>query len=478
MTGFEETRGLSSGPAEILFFVAQVLIAGAVTVHVLLRKRSVRAAMGWIGVAWLSPLIGGLIYYLFGINRVTRRALNLGKRARGGTISLPVRLAESPNIETLAGVSLRVTGNPLTAGNTISLLRGGDEAYPAMLAAIRAARQSIALTSYIFRNDTVGRSFASALIEARARGVAVRILLDGVGVGYILPAILRQLQRGGVPAARFLHSWAPWRMPFLNMRNHKKILIVDGTIGFTGGLNIGAENSARLSGKDHVDDVHARIAGPVVRQLMETFARDWSFTTGELLDQAIWWPEAASKGSILARGIASGPDADNDKLETILGAALSQARSRIRIVSPYFLPDQRLQFAMAEARLRGVVVEIVIPEISDFHFMDWAMRAHLRFNPGLPPAVYLNPPPFCHAKLMTLDQEWCLIGSSNWDTRSLRLNFEFDLECYDRTLTAELDSLIDQKIVQSRKLSDEELMSAPTWKQLRDAATRLALPYL
>lgn len=467
-----------SGPIEILFFVAQVLVAGAATFHVLLRKRSVRAAMGWIGVAWLSPLIGALLYYLFGINRVTRRALNLGKRGRGGVTHLPVRFAEAPNIETLAGVSLRVTGNPLTAGNSVSLLRGGDEAYPAMLAAIRGARHSIALTSYIFRNDSVGRSFAGALIEARSRGVAVRVLLDGVGSGYILPAILRQLQAGGVPAARFLHTWAPWRMPFLNMRNHKKILVADGATGFTGGLNIGAENSARITGKDFVDDVHARIEGPVVRQLMETFARDWSFTTGEVLEGTIWWPDLAQLGSILARGIASGPDADNDKLETILGAALSQARSRVRIVSPYFLPDQRLQFAMAETRLRGVVVEILIPEFSDYSFMDWAMRSHLRFNPGLPPSVYLSPPPFNHAKLMTLDQEWCLIGSSNWDTRSLRLNFEFDLECYDRALTAELDALIDRKIATSRRLSNEELMSAPTWKQLRDAATRLMLPYL
>ncbi len=465
---------------ETLFFILQVVVAACVTVHVLLRKRDVRSALGWIGVAWLSPLVGGLLYYLFGINRVTRRALHLGKlereRIAATRHSLPP--AEAPNIETLASISLRVSGNPLMSGNSVSLLHGGDEAYPAMLAAIRSARRSVALASYIFRNDSIGRSFVDALVKAQSQGVAVRVLLDGVGSGYILPAVFRHLTARGVPAARFLHTWAPWRMPFLNMRNHKKLLIIDGATGFTGGLNIGVENSARRTSENRVDDVHARIEGPVVRHLMESFAEDWSFTTGEVLDQEIWWPALASKGPILARGIASGPDADHDKLETILGAALTQARGRVRIVSPYFLPDQRLQFAIAETLLRGVAIDILIPEKSDYPFMGWAMLANLRFLTELPVRIYLTPPPFDHAKLMTLDREWCLIGSSNWDTRSLRLNFEFDLECYDWTLTAALDALIDSKIARSRPLGHEEIMAAPKWQQLRNAASRLMLPYL
>ncbi|MGH7119023.1 MAG: phospholipase D-like domain-containing protein [Acetobacteraceae bacterium] len=471
---------VSPDVVEILFLIVQVVVAASVTAHVLLRKRNVRSALGWIGVAWLSPLIGGLLYYLFGVNRVSRRALHLGKlgRAWSQVARHPLPTEEAPNIETLASIGLRVTGHPLTSGNNVTLLHGGDVAYPAMLAAIRDARQSIALASYIFRNDSIGRSFVGALGEAQSRGVAVCVLLDGVGCGYILPAVLRKLTAGRVPVARFLHTWAPWRMPFLNMRNHKKLLIVDGTTGFTGGLNIGAESAARLTSRNRIDDVHARIEGPVVRHLMETFANDWSFTTGEVLDQTIWWPELTPIGPIIARGIASGPDADRGKLETILGAALTQARARVRIVSPYFLPDQRLQFAITETLLRGVAVDIVIPEVSDYRFMSWAMRAHLRFLTEFPVNVYVSPPPFDHAKLMTLDREWCLIGSSNWDTRSLRLNFEFDLECYDWTLTAELDKLIDRKIAQSRRLSREELMAAPTWQQLRDAATRLLLPYL
>ena len=467
---------------QYLIIAVYVLVAGAVTVHVLLTKSDVRAALAWIAVAWLSPIFGALVYFVFGINRVTRRALHFGRpsRQRGGASGPPAEPTVPPNIGALARVGQRVTGSPLIAGNAVTAFHGGDEAYPEMLAAIDNARHSVALASYIFRDDAVGRSFVGSLIEAKKRGVEVRVLIDSVGSGYFWSATLRDLEASRIRTARFLHTWVPWRMPFLNMRNHKKLLIVDGAIGFTGGLNIGADHSRRLARKrnEYVDAVQVRVEGPVVCQLMDTFARDWSFTTEEVLNQDAWWPDIEPCGPVFARGIHSGPDADIYKLETIVGAALAQARTQIRIVTPYFLPDQRLQFAIAQAGLRGVKVEILIPERCDYVFLDWAMRAHLRFFEDVPATVYLTPSPFNHAKLMTVDGEWCLIGSSNWDTRSFRLNFEFDLECYDRALTAEIDALIERKISQSRRLRPRELADVPKWAKLRDAAARLMLPYL
>ncbi len=467
---------------QFLFATIYVLIAAAVTVHVLQTKSDVRAALGWIALAWLSPFFGAFVYFVFGINRVGRRALHLAKRSpqEGAAAGPGAQPDMADNICVLAAASQRVTGSPLIAGNAVAVKHGGDEAYPAMLEAIRNARHSIALASYIFRHDAVGRAFVAALIEAQTRGVAVRVLIDSVGSGYFWSGTLRDLEAGQVPTARFLHTWVPWRMPFLNMRNHKKLLIVDGTVGFTGGLNIGSDHSRRLAKKrnEYVDAVQVRIEGPVVSQLMQTFAQDWSFTTGEALEGDAWWPDSAPAGRVFARGIPSGPDADIYKLETILGAALAQAKTRVRIVTPYFLPDQRLQFAIAQAVLRGVTVEILIPEHCDYAFIDWAMRAHLRFFEDVQAAVYFTPAPFNHAKLVTMDGEWCLIGSSNWDTRSFRLNFEFDLECYDRTLTADIDALIEKKIAQCRKVDLAALAAAPRWVQLRDAAFRLLLPYL
>jgi cardiolipin synthase len=465
---------------QILIVATHVVLASIATSHALLKKSDVRAALGWIALVWLSPFLGEMLYYFFGINRVTRRALRFCKlEQRRCSVTSP---AEEPvvsaNIAALVAISQRVMGIPLMAGNVVSALRGGDEAYPAMLAAIGNARRSIALASYIFRSDAAGHTFVEALIAARRRDVVVRVLLDGIGSGYFQSAILRQLEAGEIPVARFLHTWLPWRMPVLNMRNHKKLLIVDGTIGFTGGLNIGIENSSRFTSKKNVDDVHARVTGPVTGQLMDAFARDWSFTTSEVLDQEVWWPTPKAAGPVFARGIQSGPDEDINSLETILAAALAQARERVRIVTPYFLPDEQLQFAITQARLRGVTVDIVIPEHCNFIFMDWAMRAHLRFFRDTPVNIYVSPLPFDHTKLMTVDGEWCLLGSSNWDTRSLRLNFEFDLECYDSALATDIDALIDRKIRRSLRLDYPELMSKPRWVRLRDAAVRLLLPYL
>jgi cardiolipin synthase len=267
-------------------------------------------------------------------------------------------------------------------------------------------------------------------------------------------------------------------MPFLNMRNHRKLLLVDGRIAFLGGMNIAAEHCRRLQSRNAVDDVHFRLEGPAVRAAMEAFARDWTFTTGENLDAACWWPPLPSDGPVLARGISSGPDDDIYRLEHILGAALSLARERVRIVTPYFLPDARLQFAIAQACLRGVKVEIALPEVSDQHVMDWAMRAHVRFFRHIAAHFVMTPPPFDHSKLVTVDGQWCVVGSSNWDTRSLRLNFEFDLECCGADFTRAIDALIDARMARGRDLTAEGLLGRPMWIQLRDAAARLLMPYL
>jgi cardiolipin synthase len=473
----------ASWPIQVLETVLAIvypLSAILVTIDVLLKKSDVRAALGWIAAAWLSPIFGALLYYLFGINRVTRRALKLrrfedhqGRRKLDG--QKPVT---SPNVATLAEVGRRVTESELVAGNAIAVLQGGDAAYDAMLKAIGEAKHSVALASYIYRDDAAGHAFSDALIAAHQRGVEVRVLLDSVGIGYFFPAALSRLKKAGVFARRFLHTWVPWRMPFLNMRNHRKLLIVDGRRAFTGGMNIAAEHSHRLNRGAYIDDIHFQVDGPVVRSLMDAFASDWTFTTDENLDQDCWWPSLPEQGTVQARGLRSGPDADIYKIEMLAGAALTLAKKRVRIVTPYFLPDQRLQFAIAQACARGVEVDILLPRVSDHIYMEWAMLGNLRFFNHIPATIYLSDPPFDHSKLMTMDGEWSLIGSSNWDTRSFRLNFEYDLECYDSGLTGTLDAIIDAKIARARRLDCAKLASRPVLYRLRDAAARLLMPYL
>ena len=455
-----------------------LLVATAVTVHVLLTKRDVAATVSWIGLAWLSPVIGSALYWLIGINRVKRRAYRLGRPTPTSVRPIDIAPLAPPldHLEPLQVAGWRITGRHAQPGNRLNMLVHGDEAYPRMLAAIADARHSIALSTYLFRAGEVGARVVTALVDAQHRGVSVRVLIDGFGGGYFRSWGHRALHDQGVPVARFLHSEWPWRMPFLNMRLHSKILVVDGRAGFTGGLNIGDEN--RLLGRPAhpVRDTHFEIAGPVVAQLMAAFAADWLFTSGETLTGPAWFPELPPDGDAIARVITSGPDQEIETIEFAMLSAIAAARRSIRIATPYFLPDERVVSALALAALRGVAVDLVLPERSNHRLLDWAARAQMRPLLDAGCRVWHQPPPFDHSKLMTVDAGWSLIGSANWDVRSLRLNFELDLEVYCARFGARLDAAIARKQGRAVAIADLDARGFPI--VLRDAAVRLLLPYL
>lgn len=466
--------------AEIVWLIG-LGISVLVTVHVLLRKREVGAAIGWIGLAWLSPLAGAGLYLLFGVNRVTRRARKLRVKPSGqvggterwdATASVPGATALSP-LDHAVG---RITRLALRDGNAVIPLRDGDEAYPAMLAAIGEANRSVALSSYIFRDDAVGRLFVEALARAQARGAEVRVLVDGIGSGYFLPRIYRRLRRAGIPAGRFMHSALPWRMPFLNLRSHKKLLVLDGTVAFTGGINIADGNRVAARPAKPIRDTHFRITGPVVEQLVTAFASDWALVMAEELDGPGWFPGLAPTGGMPARVVTSGPDADLRKIELVVLQAIACAKSSIRLATPYFLPSEVLASALGLAASRGLCVDVVVPKVSDHRFVDWAMRAHV--DPLLESGVriWLDEPPFDHSKILVVDEAWCFVGSANWDMRSFRLNFELNVEIYDAALARRLDAFMRSKM--EARLTREDLSARGLPLRLRDAGVRLMLPYL
>jgi len=449
-----------------------------VTLHILLRKREVASAVGWIGLVWFAPISGAIVYVLLGVNRVQRRARRLlpphGRRAR-----MPVQAKAGPSDHHLDALQQgigRITGRALLPGNAIRIYHDGDEAYPPMLDAIAAAQRSIGLSSYIFRDDVWGGRFIEALSMAHKRGVAVRVLIDGIGGGWLRSPAWRHLRRLGVPAERFLHSPLPWRMPFLNLRSHRKILVIDGTTVFTGGMNIADENVMATKPKAPVQDTHFHVEGPVAAQLAEAFAEDWAFAADEDLEGEIWFPELQEAGSAAMRVVDSGPDRDIEKIEFAILQAVACARTSIAIMTPYFLPDDRLISALSLAAMRGVAVDVVIPQISDHTLVDWASRANV--GPLLSDGVrlWLCPPPFRHSKILAVDEAWCLVGSSNWDIRSFRLNFEICVEIYDPALAQTLCRLMHQ--ARGRQLETADLERRALSIRLRDAAARLLLPYL
>jgi cardiolipin synthase A/B len=461
--------------ADVTLAIGFVLAVG-VTIHILLRKREVASAVGWIGLVWFAPILGTVCYAVFGVNRVKRRARQLRPQDEDSADLTALATGVDGDLGPLGRGIGRITGRPLLAGTAVEIFQSGDKAYPPMLDAITAAKVSVGLSSYIFRDDVWGGRFIDALVAAQRRGVAVRVLIDGVGGGWLRSRTFHRLRREGVPAARFLHSPLPWRMPFLNLRSHRKVLLIDGTVGFTGGLNIGDENVLASRPKMPVQDLHFRIEGPVVSQLVAAFAEDWAFAANEDLQGDVWSPHIPPCPGPLARVIDSGPDEDLEKVEFAVLQAVACARTRIDVMTPYFLPDQRLITALSLAAMRGVAVNLVVPRASNHVLVDWATRANI--GPLLDDGVQIwrSPPPFHHTKIMTVDHEWCLIGSCNWDIRSFRLNFELCMEVYDPGLAATLTTLMERARGSALTRAYLDSRSLPT--RIRDAGARLLLPYL
>ena len=472
-----------------LLSAISVALAVWSSAHVILYKRDPRSSISWVGLIWLAPILGSALYFVFGINRIQRKAFRLRRRRppprRAKTPHLSIAEAFVPHppnrlghLHRLARLMGRITQRSLLHGNRIQVLENGDQAYPAMLEAIQAARQSITLSTYIFEGDAAGKRFVDALGSAVSRGVEVRVLIDDIGAHYSWPAVFRLLHRARVPTAAFLPQLLPAYLPYANLRNHRKTLVVDGRIGFTGGINIREGNELAASPRHPIQDLHFRIDGLVVAHLQEVFADDWHFCTKETLDGDQWFPKLEAQGPIAARGISGGPDDNFERMRMAYLGALTCARRSVRIVTPYFLPDISLVAALTMAAMRGVEVDILIPQKNNLLLVQWATMASLWQVLEHGCRVWMTPPPFDHSKLILVDGAWTLFGSANWDPRSLRLNFEFDVECYSRELTGYLEELVRRKLEKAQPvtLADVDRRSLPI--KLRDGIARLFTPYL
>jgi cardiolipin synthase A/B len=463
--------------------LATVVVSLIASGHVVLNKRDVRSALGWIGLIWLAPFAGALAYAVLGVNRIRRRARSLRRTDESPP---PPEERPPPPVLPLAAEHLRplvllgdaVVRRPLVSGNAVELLPGGATAYPAMLAAIEAAHRSVTFATYIFDRGVAGDAFVAALARAHGRGVQVRVLIDAIGVRYSWPPVHWRLRRAGVRTELFLPRLSPAWLPFVNLRNHRKILVVDGRVGFTGGMNVRDEFLASLRRPGPYADLQVRIEGPVVAHLQSAFAQDWAFTTGEPLEGASYFPPLAAAGPVEARGVADGPDEDFEAIRLLLLGALASARRRVRIVTPYFLPDSPLVTALNVAAMRGVEVDVVLPEKSNLPVVHWAQMSQIWQVLERGCRVWLSPRPFDHTKAMTVDGAWSLVGSANWDPRSLRLNFELDVEAYDADLAARVDALVDERLRLARPLTLADMDRRPLAVKLRDGVARLFSPYL
>jgi cardiolipin synthase len=457
-----------------------LFMAIAASIHALLHHRDSRGAFGWIAICIILPIGGPIIYLLFGVNRVNLRArqqysVRLSKEVND-TQAEPVGTPFRP----LSNVGENLTGDGLVSCDEVTVLENGDALYPAMLKAIDAATQTIFLCTYIFDNDATGKEFVLALTAAKNRGIDTKVIVDGMGEWLSVGRIGPSLTKAGISFVRFNPITLTPPALNINLRSHRKLLIVDSTIAFTGGANIGDRHLCSPQRTSHcAQDIHFRLKGRIVDELEWAFLRDWYYCIGTLnftpyKNKNPTRPDAQA----WSRLVLDGPNKEIDRLSDLIIGIIGAAHERVWIMTPYFLPSLDLIGALIAAHLRGVDVRILLPSKNNIKLAHWASRNVLRpiLEKSIP--VYYQPAPFIHSKLMIIDSQYSLIGSANLDPRSLKLNYELGVEMFSAELNGELRSYFAQKQNQSQRITKEDLELRTLFERLRDSVAWLFSPYL
>ena len=361
-----------------------------------------------------------------------------------------------------------LVGSPAVAGNRVTTLLNGDQAFPAMLEAIRSARHSITLEAYIFWPGTVGTAFAEALAERARAGVATHVILDGVGSQKLDDELIEGMRRAGVEVVTF-HPLRWYTLDRVNHRTHRKLLVVDGRVGFTGGLGISDLYLGNAQDKDHWRDGQFRVEGPVVGQLQGAFLDNWIETGGALLQGTEYFPPLDSAGGAWAQAVHSSPGGGTENLRLMYLLAIASAGRTISIANPYFVPNTLAVEMLVAARRRGVNVEVLVPgPITDAGLVRRASRA--RWGPLLEAGVriYEYQPTMYHNKLMVVDDYWVSVGSTNFDNRSFRLNDEANLNVFDQAFAREQAEVFAQDRARSKEVTLKEWRSRPLTERLEE----------
>lgn len=440
---------------------------------IVLQKREPVATLSWIMSLALLPLLGLLIYHVLGPQRIRRTRLKrLAARARVG---LPIAgvapRSESHQLDRLAQGS---TGFPPSTSQRVQLLVDGVATFDALVAAISQATDHVHIEYYIFDADVTGARVRDALVERARAGVKVRLLLDALGSGRASRQFLAPLRAVGGEVA-FFHRFRLRRLwsPRLNLRNHRKVVVIDGAIGFTGGINISDTEHEALR-KDAFHDLHLRMDGEAVHWLQLAFAEDWAYASGRPPEGASLWPALAA-GPIRTQVLPAGPDSPWEPIHRVMLGALHGGRRRIWLATPYFVPGEAARMAMTSAALRGLDVRLLVPAHTDSRLVTAAARSY--FDELIAAGVRVfEYPRMLHAKALLVDSETCLLGSSNFDNRSFRLNFELCVLFEDAGVAGELEQVLARDLAAAREILAPRQIRF--WPRLGEALARLLSPLL
>lgn len=477
----EQLFGSLWGLLFVVFDVCMVIL-------VLTRKREASSALGWSLAIVLLPVLGPLLFFIFGLTRLPRRLrrkvdhrATFAGRLAAETEGAPAGIAEAPppgGWERLSVSLSKLDAPDAVEGNAVTLLENGEAAFDRMFAAVAAAQHHVHLEMYIFRNDRLGRRLLDLLIERAKAGIEVRLCVDYIGT-LARWRLLRKLRKAGGDGAVFLPLW-PFGKRFVpNLRNHRKILVCDGTTAFFGGLNVGEEYLGRKRHDREWCDLQVEVTGPVVADVQRVFVEDWDFATGTLLADASYFPAPKATGSSSAQIVSGGPDCDVNPIREVFFQSFTRARRHLRIASPYVVPDLALRGALESAARSGIAIDLItqswppdnfLAELAGSYYFDDLLAAGVRIHRYMPGMM--------HGKLVIADDELAVLGSANLDNRSLKLNFELaGLFTTPQDITA-MTARFDALLARCEELTLDAYEQRGSMRRAGEGLARLLAPLL
>jgi cardiolipin synthase len=453
----------------------------------LLKKRQPTSSIAWILAIVGLPVVGGVLFLIFGINRVERKMLG-AKQARRRVLgpNLPEVSqfqvlawgAQGSVAERMMGLTTQVNMLPATFGNRIEVLDETPRTLALMEQAIESATESLHLEYYIWRPDRTGTKLRDMLIEKARAGVTVRFLYDGIGSITLGRRFLKPMRQAGIkvaaflPGRQFLHRWS------LNLRSHRKIMVVDGRIGFTGGMNIGDEYLGKVPYYGYWRDTHLQLHGPAVLQLQQIFVEDWLFATDEKLPLASVFPPPQESGDLVAQVLVGEPAGDFSTMHSVFFAAINEARRQVLLSTSYFVPPESLVSALEGAAQRGVRIRLMLAGPPTYPWTLLAGRSYYETLLKAGVEIYEYQHGLMHAKTLTVDGQWSFVGTPNFDTRSLFLNFETGVAVYDERVATQLEEQFERDVLRAGRIHLDAWVKRPEYRVLMENIWRLFAPVL
>jgi cardiolipin synthase len=463
--------------------ILEIAYVVVLSIWILLEKRSPVATLAWILALGALPVVGFVLFFFLGPRRLRRkrsRRLTSRSMVRAQVDITALSREREPlalESEQLMKLAYRTGEAPPATCRSLTLLTNPDNCYTEICAAIDAAKHHVHVEYYIFEPGDAATKIRDALVRARARGVEVRLLVDAVGSSAMGRTFLAPLLEKGGHYATFNPVFFARLQAPINFRNHRKIVVCDGRVGFTGGINV-CDDYLSGRGQPPWRDTHLRLEGNAVRWLALAFFDDWIFATGELPEGAAYFPDQELDEPLVAQVVASGPDHDFESIRNTYFAAIANARDRVWITTPYFVPDEAILTALTTAALRGVDVRILVPRRGDSLVVTLAARSYYEDLLHAGARVYEYMPAMLHAKTMLVDRDLSIIGTANLDNRSFRLNFEVCVCTFGDAMNSELARVFEEDLTQAEQVKRSRRARLPWHQRLGEAGSRLLSPIL